>query len=185
MPEVAVFGGGCFWCIEAAFKQLKGVMGVISGYAGGTTVNPTYERISVGDTGHAEVVKVIYDSAHISYEDLLTVFFAMHDATSLNKQGSDIGTQYRSIILYTNDAQKAAAEAFIAKLDADLPRVAGKAGAASGKIVTEVKPLGDFYDAEDYHQDYYASNKDMPYCQIVINPKLELLKKKFDSLLAG
>lgn len=175
MPEIAVFGGGCFWCIEAAFKQLKGVMGVISGYAGGTTVNPTYERISAGDTGHAEVVKVIYDSAHISYEDLLTVFFAMHDATSLNKQGSDVGTQYRSIILYTNDAQKAAVEAFILKLDAD---------GASGKIVTEVKPLGDFYDAEDYHQDYYESNKDMPYCQIVINPKLELLKKKFDSLLA-
>ena len=175
MPEVAVFGGGCFWCIEAAFKQLKGVMGAISGYAGGTTVNPTYERISAGDTGHAEVVKVIFDSAHISYEDLLTVFFAMHDATTLNKQGSDAGTQYRSIILYTNEAQKASAEAFIAKLDAE---------ATSGKIVTEVKPLGDFYDAEDYHQDYYASNKDMPYCQIVINPKLELLKKKFDSLLA-
>lgn len=151
-------------------------MGVISGYAGGTTVNPTFERISMGDTGHAEVVKVIFDSAHISYEDLLTVFFAMHDATTLNKQGNDVGTQYRSIILYTNDAQKAAAEAFIAKLDAD---------GASGKIVTEVKPLGDFYDAEDYHQDYYASNKDMPYCQIVINPKLELLKKKFDNLLAA
>lgn len=175
MPEVAVFGGGCFWCIEAAFKQLKGVMGVISGYAGGTTLNPTYERVSMGDTGHAEVIKVIFDSAHISYEDLLTVFFAMHDATTLNKQGSDVGTQYRSIILYTSDAQKEAAEAFIAKLDAE---------AAGGKIVTEVKPLGDFYDAEDYHRDYYESNKDMPYCQIIINPKLELLKKKFETLLA-
>ncbi len=151
-------------------------MGVISGYAGGATVNPTYERISVGDTGHAEVVKVIYDSAHISYSDLLTVFFAMHDATSLNKQGSDVGTQYRSIILYTDDAQKAAAEAFIAKLNAD---------SASGKIVTELKPLTDFYDAEDYHQDYYENNKTAPYCEIVINPKLALLKEKFKSLLAA
>jgi len=175
MPEVAVFGGGCFWCIEAVFKQLKGVMGVISGYAGGTTVNPTYERVSAGDTGHAEVVKVIFDSAHISYNDLLAVFFAVHDATAVNRQGNDIGTQYRSIILYINDTQKMAAEAFIAGLNADT---------ATGKIVTEVRLLGDFYDAESNHQDYYESNKDMPYCQIVINPKLELLKQKFPHLLA-
>ncbi len=174
MPEVAVFGGGCFWCLEVAFKQLKGVMGVISGYAGGTTLNPTYERVSVGDTGHAEVIKVIYDSAHISYDDLLTVFFAMHDATQLNRQGNDVGTQYRSVILYTNDVQKAAAEAFISNLNAD---------AATGKIVTEVKPLGEFYDAEDYHQDYYENNKTAPYCEIVINPKLAALKEKFESLI--
>ena len=176
MPEIAVFGGGCFWCADALFRELKGVMRVISGYAGGATKNPTYERICVGDTGHAEVIKVIFNPALISYEDLLTVFFATHDATTLNKQGNDVGTQYRSIILYTNEAQKAAAEIFIAKLDADLK---------SGKIVTEVQPLGDFYDAEDYHQDYYANNKDMPYCQIMINPKLELLKKKFEGLLAA
>ena len=176
MPEVAVFGGGCFWCIEAAFKQLKGVMGAISGYAGGTTVNPTYERVCAGDTGHAEVVKVIFDSAHISYNDLLSVFFAMHDATALNRQGNDVGTQYRSIILYTNDVQKAAAEAFIAGLDADT---------ATGKVVTEVKPLGDFYDAESDHQDYYESNKDMPYCQIIINPKLALLKERFSELFVS
>lgn len=149
-------------------------MGVISGYAGGTTVNPTYERVCAGETGHAEVIKIIFDSAHISYSDLLTVFFAMHDATTVNKQGNDVGTQYRSIILYTNNAQKIEAEAFIEGLNAD---------ATTGKIVTEVKPLGDFYDAEEYHQDYYANNKDMPYCQIMINPKLELLKKKFENLL--
>jgi peptide-methionine (S)-S-oxide reductase len=176
MPEVAVFGGGCFWCMEAVFKQLKGVMGVISGYAGGTTENPTYERVSLGNTGHAEVVKVIFNSAVISYNDLLAVFFSVHDATSLNRQGNDVGTHYRSVILYTSDEQKAAAEACIAGLNAD---------AATGTIATEVKPLGRFYEAEDYHQDYYESNKDMPYCQIVINPKLDLLKKKFESLIAG
>jgi peptide-methionine (S)-S-oxide reductase len=175
MPEVAVFGGGCFWCLEAVFKQLKGVMGVISGYAGGTTLNPTYERVSASDTGHAEVVKVIYDSALLSYEDLLTVFFAMHDATSLNHQGNDIGTQYRSIILYTNDVQKTAAEAFILKLDSDI---------TTGKIVTELKPLKEFYDAEEYHQDYYENNKTAPYCEVVINPKLEMLKNRFSELRA-
>ena len=176
MPEVAVFGGGCFWCADAVFRQLKGVMKVVAGYAGGETKNPTYERICAGNTGHAEVIKVVFNPALVSYEDLLTVFFATHDATTVNRQGNDVGTQYRSIILYADDAQKAAAEAFIAKLDAD---------GTTGKIVTELKPLGDFYDAEDYHQDYYASNKDMPYCQIMINPKLELLKKKFDALLVG
>lgn len=176
IPEIAVFGGGCFWCADAVFRQLKGVMRVVSGYAGGETKNPTYERISAGTTGHAEVVKVVFNPTLISYDDLLTVFFATHDATALNKQGSDVGTQYRSIILYADDAQKTAADAFVAKLDVD---------STSGKIVTEVKPLEEFYDAEDYHQDYYASNKDMPYCQIIINPKLDLLKKKFDSLLAN
>ena len=174
MPEIAIFGGGCFWCLEAVFRCLKGVMGVISGYAGGITINPTYERVSAGDTGHAEVVKVIYDSALLSYEDLLTVFFAMHDATTLNKQGNDVGTQYRSIILYTSDAQKATAEAFIVKLDNDV---------ATGKIVTELKPLKEFYDAEDYHQDYYENNKSVSYCEIVINPKLAALKEKFNSLV--
>ncbi len=175
MPEIAVFGGGCFWCADAVFRSLRGVMRVVSGYAGGETKNPTYERICAGDTGHAEVIKVVFNPDLISYENLLTVFFATHDATTLNKQGNDVGTQYRSIILYANDGQKAAAESFITKLNADT---------ASGKIVTEVKPLGEFYDAEDYHQDYYAGNKDMPYCQIMINPKLELLKKKFGELLA-
>ena len=181
MPEIAVFGGGCFWCTEAVFRQLRGIMKVVSGYAGGTTKNPTYERIcadrsaGTADTGHAEVIKVVFNPMIISYTDLLTVFFATHDATTLNQQGNDRGTQYRSIILYTDEAQKAAAETCIARLNAD---------GATGKIVTEVSPLGEFYDAEDYHQDYYASNKDMPYCQIIINPKLEVLKKKFENLLS-
>lgn len=150
-------------------------MGVVSGYAGGTTVNPTYERVCAGDTGHAEVVKIIFNAAVIPYEDLLAVFFAVHDATSVNRQGNDVGTQYRSIILYMSDAQKVAAERFIAGLNAD---------AATGKVVTEVAQLHAFYDAEEYHQDYYESNKDMPYCQIVINPKLAKLAEKFASLMA-
>lgn len=182
MPEIAVFGGGCFWCADTIFRQLKGVMKVVSGYAGGATKNPTYERISAGrsagtaDTGHAEVIKVIFNSALVSYRDLLTVFFATHDATTLNQQGNDVGTQYRSIILYTDEAQKIAAEEYIAKLNED---------GATGKIVTELAPLGEFYDAEDYHQDYYENNKSAPYCEIMINPKLKLLKEKFDSLLAS
>ena len=176
MPEIAVFGGGCFWCADAVFRELKGVMRVVSGYAGGQTKNPTYERICAGDTGHAEVIKVVFNPALISYGDLLTVFFATHDATTVNRQGNDVGTQYRSIILYTSEAQKAAAESFIAQLNAD---------GATGAIVNEVQPLGDFYDAEEYHQDYYANNKDMPYCQIMINPKLAMLKEKFNNLIAG
>lgn len=173
--EVAILGGGCFWCTEAVFKMLKGVLSVTPGYAGGSTDDPTYMRVSKGDTGHAEAIKIEYDPDLISFETLLTVFFATHDPTTLNRQGNDVGTEYRSIILYTSPEQKRVAEKFITELNASI---------AEGKpIVTEVKPLGKFYEAEQYHRDYYAKNQDQPYCQIVINPKLEKVKAKFAKLL--
>lgn len=170
--QIAVFGGGCFWCVEAVFGELKGVVSVLPGYAGGTTKNPTYEEVSTGKTGHAEAVKIEYNPDEISYDDLLTVFFATHDPTTLNRQGPDVGTQYRSIILYTTEDQKKAAEKFIKTLNESGP-----------KVVTEIKPLKDFYEAEDYHKRYYEKNKSAPYCQIVINPKLDKLKEKFHELL--
>lgn len=170
--KIAVFGGGCFWCTEAIFNELKGVISVMPGYAGGFTKNPTYEEVSSGTTGHAEVTRVEYDPVQISYDDLLTIFFATHDPTSLNRQGNDVGTQYRSIILYADEEQKAAAEKFIEKLNESGP-----------KVVTELKPLEEFYKAEDYHQKYYETHKGAPYCQIVINPKLEKLKEHFNQLL--
>lgn len=169
---VAVFGGGCFWCTEAVFEELRGVISVMPGYAGGTTKNPTYEEVIAGHTGHAEVIKIEYDPEKILYHDLLTVFFAIHDPTTINRQGSDIGIQYRSIILYTTEYQKKEAELFIKKLNESEP-----------KAVTEVKPLGIFYEAEAYHKKYYANNKSAPYCQIVINPKIEKLKSRFHELL--
>lgn len=169
---IAVFGGGCFWCTEAVYSELKGVISVMPGYAGGTTANPTYEQVSAGDTGHAEVIRIEYDPSKISYNDLLTVFFATHDPTTLNRQGGDIGTQYRSIILYTDENQLAEAEAFINKLNE-----------SGEKVVTELKPLEFFYEAEDYHRQYYLKNSSAPYCQLVINPKLEKLKNKFYALL--
>lgn len=170
--KIAVFGGGCFWCTEAVYGELKGVISVMPGYAGGTTANPTYEQVSSGNTGHAEAIRIEYDPAQISYNDLLTVFFATHDPTTLNRQGGDIGTQYRSIILYTDETQKNEAEAFIEKLNSSGP-----------KAVTELKPLESFYEAEDYHRQYYLKNSSAPYCQLVINPKLEKLKEKFYALL--
>ena len=170
--EVAVFGGGCFWCTEAIFRELKGVISVTSGYAGGTIKNPTYEQVCAGETGHVEVIKIEFDSESVSYEDLLTVFFATHDPTTLNRQGNDVGAQYRSIIFYTSESQKMEAEAFFKKLNSSGP-----------KVVTEIKPLEVFYEAEDYHKQYYERNAAAPYCQIVINPKLEKLKEKFDALL--
>lgn len=182
--EVAVFGGGCFWCTEAIFLELKDVVSVTSGYAGGPSVNsgqdpsvnsgraPTYEQVCTGETGHAEVIKIEFNPDLVSYEDLLTVFFATHDPTTLNRQGNDVGTQYRSIILYTNESQKKEAEAFVKKLNNSGP-----------KMVTEIKPFGVFYEAEDYHKQYYERNALALYCQIVINPKLEKLKEKFDALL--
>jgi peptide-methionine (S)-S-oxide reductase len=169
--ETIVFGGGCFWCTEAVFGVLKGVVSVKSGYAGGTTPNPTYESVSSGGTGHAEVLKIEYDPAVISFHDLLTVFFASHDPTTRNRQGADTGTQYRSIILYTTEAQKIEAEKYITELKKDL------------NIVTELKPLDRFYPAEDYHQDYYKNHEDQMYSQVVIKPKLEKLQKEFDRLL--
>lgn len=173
--EIAVFGGGCFWCTEAAFKELRGVVSVMPGYAGGTMERPTYDAVSSGKTGHAEVIKIEYDPAQVSYETLLTVFFATHDPTTLNRQGADVGTQYRSIILYTSEAQKKAVEKFIAELNAS--NVQGK------PIVTEVKPLERFYEAEAYHRNYYTKNSDQQYCQAVINPKLQKVRKKFAEFL--
>jgi peptide-methionine (S)-S-oxide reductase len=170
--EQAVFGGGCFWCTEAIFRELRGVEQVVSRYAGGKDSNPTYERVSRGDTGHAEVVSIQFDSSHITYHDLLTVFFATHDPTTLNQQGADIGTQYRSIIFYTSEAQKNDAEAYVESLRKEGLR-----------IVTAVEPLQQFYGAEEYHQDYYRTNKRAPYCEVVIEPKLEKVHKAFEHLL--
>jgi peptide-methionine (S)-S-oxide reductase len=166
--QTAVFGGGCFWCTEAVFGELKGILSVMPGYAGGTVKNPTYEHVSTGKTGHAEVIKIDYDPGKISYNDLLTVFFATHDPTTLNRQGADVGTQYRSAIFYTTESQEKEVEAFIKKLND-----------SGSKVVTEVTPLDVFYEAEDYHKKYYLNNGSAPYCQIVINPKIEKLKSHF------
>ncbi|MEK7640818.1 MAG: peptide-methionine (S)-S-oxide reductase MsrA [Patescibacteria group bacterium] len=175
--EIAVFGGGCFWCTEAVFKMLKGVNSVLPGYAGGAKPNPTYEEVCSGSTGHAEVVQIEYDPELVKYQTLLTIFFASHDPTTPNQQGVDIGTQYRSVIFYTTDKQKLEAEEFIKSLNAS-----NKMGAP---IVTEVNPLDKFWEAENYHRDYYAKNKNKSYCQIVINPKLEKVQKEFANLLKG
>lgn len=173
--EVAVFGGGCFWCTEAVFKMLKGVESVLPGYAGGTVPNPTYEQVCNGDTGHAEVIKIEYDPALVSFKTLMTVFFATHDGSSRNRQGNDVGPQYRSIILYSTPEQKTEAESFIKELNDS--NVEGK------PIVTEVVPLEKFYEAENYHKDYFARNPEQAYCQIVINPKLEKVQEQFAELL--
>lgn len=173
--EVAVFGGGCFWCTEAVFKMLRGVTSVEPGYAGGTTKNPTYEEVCSGNTGHAECTKVEFDPNEIQYTDLLSVFFGSHDPTTINKQGNDVGTQYRSVIFYTTPAQQKVAEDFIKEINSS-----SQEGA---KVVTEVVPLDAFYVAENYHKDYYERNKDAPYCELVINPKLEKVVQKFANLL--
>ena len=165
LKEKAVFGGGCFWCTEAVFKMLKGVEKVLPGYAGGTKEDATYQKVSSGKTGHAEVIYIEYDESKISYRDLLTVFFGSHDPTTVNRQGNDIGTQYRSIIFYTSDEQKKDAEKFIDEINAS--------NSAGAEVVTELEPLKEFFEAENYHKDYYANNKDMPYCQVIINPKLD------------
>ncbi len=173
--EKAVFGGGCFWCTEAVFKMLRGVSSVYPGYAGGTTPNPTYEEVSSGRTGHAECTEVTFDPKEVSYEDLMSVFFGSHDPTSLNRQGNDIGTQYRSVIFYTTSEQKNKAEIYIKEINNSTE---------NGKpIVTEVLPLEKFYVAENYHKDYYERNEDAAYCQLVINPKLEKVQEKFANLL--
>jgi peptide-methionine (S)-S-oxide reductase len=171
--EIAIFGGGCFWCTEAIYQELKGVISVKPGYAGGTTPNPTYEQVCTGKTGHAEAIQIEFNPDEVSYETLLTVFFGTHDPTTLDRQGNDIGTQYRSLILYITPEQKAEAEDFIKAAQKDL----------EDPIVTEVKPFTTFYEAEDYHQNYYAKNILQPYCQFVINPKLSKLKEKFSALL--
>ena len=173
--EVAVFGGGCFWCTEVVFDELRGVISVVSGYAGGSTRNPTYEQVCSGSTGHAEVIRIEFDPTEVSFHDLMTVFFGTHDPTTLNRQGNDVGTQYRSAIFYANDEQKRQAEAFIKELNDSK---------AFGKpVVTTIEPLGEFYEAENYHQKYYAQNPYQPYCQFTIPPKLQKLHKQFAALL--
>jgi len=166
--ETATLGGGCFWCTEALFQMLSGVKSVASGYAGGTKENPTYKEVCTGTTGHAEVIQIVYDPKVVSYEKLLETFWEAHDPTTLNRQGADTGTQYRSIILYNNEAQKAAAEKSKAEAQKHFSR----------PIVTQIVPLKAFYKAEDYHQDYYRSNSDQPYCRAVIRPKVEKFEKK-------
>jgi len=169
----AVFAGGCFWCTEAVFTMLKGVECVEPGYTGGVVEDPTYEQVSAGDTGHAEAVRFTYNPAIISYQDLLNVFFATHDPTQMNRQGNDVGSQYRSAIFYADEEQKNQAEAFIADLKAD-----------GLGIVTAVESLDTFFPAEDYHQKYYEHHKDDdPYCQVIIEPKLAKVREKFSALL--
>jgi peptide-methionine (S)-S-oxide reductase len=166
--ELATYGGGCFWCTEAIFQRLDGVKSVVSGYAGGKSENPTYQEVCSGETGHAEVIQIEYDPKKISYDDLLDVFWQAHDPTTLNRQGADRGTQYRSIILYRNERQKQAAEASKKKAAAQF----------RDPIVTEIVPLARFYKAEKYHQNYFNSNPNAPYCAFVIRPKLDKLLKK-------
>ncbi len=173
--ETAVFGGGCFWCTEAIFTRLKGVEMVIPGYAGGKMTNPSYEDVSTDTTGHAEVVKIIFDPKVISYETLLDVFFHVHDPTSLNRQGADVGKQYRSVILFTSDDQKRKAQESKRKIQTS--------GEFKNPLVTEIKELDKFYDAETYHQQYFAKNPSDPYCNFVIAPKLHKILDQYKDLL--
>ncbi|AGA80135.1 peptide-methionine (S)-S-oxide reductase MsrA [Echinicola vietnamensis] len=173
--DSATFAAGCFWCVEAQFLQLEGVSKVVSGYTGGHVANPTYKAVCTGKTGHAEAISIVYDPAVITYDELLEAFFVAHDPTQLNRQGNDVGTQYRSAIFYHSAAQKEKAEYYIRKLDEEniYPK----------KIVTEVAPMEKFYVAEEYHQNYYNLNKNQGYCQFVITPKLEKFKKVFKDKL--
>jgi peptide-methionine (S)-S-oxide reductase len=170
--ETAVFGGGCFWCTEAVFNSLKGIVSAMPGYSGGYVKDPTYEEVSAGDTGHAEVTKIEFDPSEITYHDLLTVFFATHDPTTLDRQGNDVGIQYRSVIFYMSEEQKQQAEQYIKEV----------ASSFSNPIVTSLQPFEAFYPAEDYHQRYYEKHKDAPYCMAIIDPKLEKLQQHFASL---
>ncbi len=167
MMEKVAFGGGCFWCTEAVFKMLKGISKVLPGYVGGSAEDATYERVSSGKTGHAEVVYLEYDPTQVKFHDLLTVFFASHDPTAVNRQGNDIGPQYRSVIFYSTDEQRVESEKLIQEIGA----------------VTELAPLNQFYEAENYHKDYFATHPDQAYCQVIINPKLEKIQKEFGNLL--
>ncbi len=169
--EVATLGGGCFWCLEAVYDQLKGVLSVESGYSGGSVPNPSYRLVCTGTTGHAEVTQVTFDPEVISYRELLQVFFTIHDPTTLNRQGADVGTQYRSVIFYHSEEQKQIAEQVIADLT--------EQGVWSSPIVTQVEPFEKFYVAEDYHQEYFANNPGQPYCQVVIAPKVAKFRQKY------
>jgi peptide-methionine (S)-S-oxide reductase len=171
--ETATLGGGCFWCLDAAYREIEGVSHVVSGYAGGERPNPTYEQVCTGRTGHAEVVQVEFDPDVISYADVLDIFWAIHDPTTLNRQGADVGTQYRSVIFYADDDQRRAAEASRDAIQDAWPR----------PVVTEIVPLQAFYPAEDYHQDYFAKNPDQGYCQLIINPKLKKLRDRYAARL--
>jgi peptide-methionine (S)-S-oxide reductase len=173
--EVATLAGGCFWCLEAVFSDLEGVERVIPGYAGGTTASPSYEQVSTGRTGHAESVQVTFDPALISYREVLEIFFSVHDPTTLNRQGADVGTQYRSAIFYHDEKQQATAAEVIKKLD--------RAGAWDSPIVTEVAPLEKFYPAEEYHHEYYKKHPELAYCRAVISPKLSKFRRKFGDRL--
>ncbi len=173
--EVATFGGGCFWCTEAVLSELTGVENVESGYSGGTVANPTYQQVCTGTTGHAEVVQITFNPKLITFEDLLKIFFTTHDPTTLNRQGADVGTQYRSIILYHDDKQKAIAENVIKETES--------ARIWDRPIVTQLKPFEAFYKAEDYHQEYFKQNPGQSYCQIVIAPKVAKLRKQYHDRL--
>lgn len=173
--DTATFGTGCFWCTEAVFQQLDGVEKVTSGYSGGSVTNPTYRQVCTGTTGHAECLNIVYDTSKISFDELLEVFWQVHDPTTLNRQGADIGTQYRSVIFYHNEAQKAKSEKYKAELD--------KSGAWDNPIVTTLEKFDTFYPAEDYHQNYYINNPEQGYCQFVIRPKVEKFEKVFKKKL--
>jgi peptide-methionine (S)-S-oxide reductase len=171
--QTATLGGGCFWCLDAAYRQIEGVTRVVSGYAGGARANPTYQQVCTGATGHAEVAQVDFDPSVISYDDILDVFWSIHDPTTLDRQGADVGSQYRSAIFVHDDAQRAAAERSRAAVQEHW----------SDPVVTEITPLDRFWPAEEYHQDYFARNPDQGYCQVVINPKLRKLREKHASRL--
>lgn len=173
--QIATLGGGCFWCIEAIFRDVKGVEKVTSGYSGGQISNPTYREVTSGLTGHAEVVQIAFDPKIISYSDLLIVFFHLHDPTTLNRQGADVGTHYRSVIFYHSEEQERTAREVIQEIE--------KSKLWNNSVVTEIAAFTKFYIAEDYHQDYYANNKNAPYCNFVISPKIQKLKKQFGHLL--
>jgi methionine-S-sulfoxide reductase len=173
--ETITLGGGCYWCVEAVYENLRGVQSVVSGFAGGTTINPSYEAVSSGQTGHAECVQIAYDPKVTSLDEIFKVFFSVHDPTTLNRQGADEGTQYRSVIFYQNDEQKKAAQNIIAALQ--------KAKVFDKPIVTTVESLKKFYKAENYHQDYFAKNPNQPYCQLVVKPKVEKFEKLYKSRL--
>ena len=168
--EIATLGGGCFWCVEAVFQRIDGVISVKPGYAGGNVKNPTYKQICTGNTGHAEVAKIEFDPSEITYSQILNVFWQSHDPTTLNRQGNDVGTQYRSVIFFHNESQEEIAKK--SKVDAD------KSGYWDNEIVTEITPLNNYYDAEDYHDNYYKNNPNQPYCLFVIKPKLDKLEKQ-------
>ena len=173
--DTVTLGAGCFWCVETIFEQLKGVQAVQSGYSGGTTIDPTYKEVCTGETGHAEVCQISYDPQMISFDDILEVFWNIHDPTTLNRQGADVGTQYRSVIFYHSEEQRKIAEESKKKWN--------DSGAFKQPIVTEIAPFTNFYKAEDYHQDYFNNNPNVPYCNFVISPKVEKFRKNFQEYL--